>query len=368
MAKYRALSLFSGAGGMDIGVRNAGFDILAEIEMDKYCCQTLRASVEREKRKTLVLETDIKEIDPEELINKLNLKPNDLDLLFGGPPCQPFSLAGKQKSLNDIRGPLLFEILRFANVFKPKVIFIEQVKGLLSAKGEKGEKGEVFNLFISGLEKINYTSKWQICCAADYGVPQIRERVILIATYGKNGFVFPEHTHAPKEQANDLFNLKPYVTVGEALSGLGKPMAKIPGTTFFNQVDSHVDVTPMRDKERIASVPEGAYLASQTHLGKDILCGLQPKDTTKYLRLNRSKPSNTLRCGEIFYHPTENRYLTPREYMRLHGYTDDYILLGPIRSRTGTVKNLDQHRQVANSVPPPLAYAISNKIRVFLDE
>jgi DNA (cytosine-5)-methyltransferase 1 len=353
---------------MDIGVKNAGFDILADIEMDKYCCQTLRASVEREKRNTIVLETDIKDVNPEELIDKLNMKPGDLSLLFGGPPCQPFSLAGKQKSLNDIRGPLLFEILRFASLFRPKVIFIEQVKGLLSAKGEKGRKGEVFDLFIKELENIDYTPKWQICCAADYGVPQMRERIIIIATYGKNGFIFPEYTHAPKEQANNLFNLKPYMTVGEALLGLGKPMEKIQGTTFYNKIDSHVDVTPIRDRERIANVPEGAYLASQTHLGKDILCGLQSKDTTKYLRLNREKPSNTLRCGEIFYHPIENRYLTPREYMRLHGYNDDYILLGPIRSRNRTVKNLDQHRQVANSVPPPLAYAIANKIRSFLDE
>jgi DNA (cytosine-5)-methyltransferase 1 len=368
MEKYYGLSLFSGAGGMDIGVKNAGFDVLAEIEMDKYCCQTLRASIEREKGNTIVLETDIKDVNPEELINKLNIKPGDLSLLFGGPPCQPFSLAGKQKSLNDIRGPLLFEILRFASLFRPKVIFIEQVKGLLSARGEKGRKGEVFDLFIKELENINYTPKWQICCAADYGVPQIRERIIIIATYGKNGFVFPEHTHAPKEQANNLFNLKPYMTVGEALLGLGKPMEKIHGTTFYNQINSHVDVTPIRDRERISNVPEGTYLASQTYLGKDILCGLQSKDTTKYLRLNREKPSNTLRCGEIFYHPIENRYLTPREYMRLHGYNDDYILLGPIRSRTGTVKNLDQHRQVANSVPPPLAYAIAKKIRSFLDE
>ena len=145
MRKYRALSLFSGAGGMDIGVKKSGFNILAEIEIDKYCCQTLRAAVEREKRNTIILETDIKNVNPDELINQLNLKPNELDLLFGGPPCQPFSLAGKQKSLNDTRGPLLFEILRFAKVFKPKVIFIEQVKGLLSAKGDKKEKGEVFN-------------------------------------------------------------------------------------------------------------------------------------------------------------------------------------------------------------------------------
>jgi DNA (cytosine-5)-methyltransferase 1 len=368
MKDLRSLSLFSGAGGMDIGVKKAGFEILAEIELDQYCCQTLRAACEREKRNTLVIENDIRQINPQTLMNELNIKSRELDLLFGGPPCQPFSLAGKQHSLNDIRGPLLFEIIRFAEAFKPKVIFLEQVKGLLSAKGVDGKKGDVFQTFLSELERLGYTPKWQVCCAADYGVPQLRERVFVVAACGENGFHFPEHTHAPKEAARNLLSLKPYVTVGDALAGLGKPAPKTPGTTFFDVPDSHVDVTPPRDRERIAHVPEGFYLASQTQLDKSILCNLSPKDTTKYLRLHCGKPSNTLRCGEIFYHPTENRYLTPREYMRLHGYDDDYLLLGPIRSRTGTVRNLDQHRQVANSVPPPLAYAVAKQIRNFLNE
>jgi DNA (cytosine-5)-methyltransferase 1 len=368
MNQLQALSLFSGAGGMDIGVRKAGFEILAEIEFDQYCCQTLRAACEREKRKTIVIENDIRKIEPHELMKEFRIKSRELDLLFGGPPCQPFSLAGKQNSLNDIRGPLLFEIIRFAEVFKPKVIFLEQVKGLLSAKGQDGKKGGVFQTFLSELERLRYTPKWQVCRAADYGVPQLRERVLVVATYGKNGFTFPERTHAPKESTNDLFAFKPYITVGEALNGLGKPAPKTPGTAFFDVPDSHVDVTPPRDRERIANVPEGFYLASQTQLDKSILCNLSPKDTTKYLRLHRERPSNTLRCGEIFYHPTEDRYLTPREYMRLHGYDDDYLLLGPIRSRTGTVKNLDQHRQVANSVPPPLAYVVAKQIRSFLNE
>ncbi|MDR2494726.1 MAG: DNA cytosine methyltransferase, partial [Spirochaetaceae bacterium] len=91
MKHLQALSLFSGAGGMDIGVRKAGFEIIAEIEFDRYCCQTLRAACEREKRKTVVIENDIREIDPKELLNEFNIKPRELDLLFGGPPCQPFS-------------------------------------------------------------------------------------------------------------------------------------------------------------------------------------------------------------------------------------------------------------------------------------
>jgi DNA (cytosine-5)-methyltransferase 1 len=364
----KAISLFSGAGGMDIGIRNAGFEVLAEVEVDKYCCQTLRAAVEREGVTTRVLEDDIRNVKPAVLADELSLQPKELDLLFGGPPCQPFSLAGKQNGLDDVRGPLLFEVVRFAEYFMPKAILLEQVKGLLSAKGKDGKRGGVFKHFLSELERIGYIPKWQVCCAADYGVPQLRERVFVVATRDKNGFDFPPPTHAPYNENVSFFDLPQYITVGEALQGLPVPTPKIKGTTFQSSENSHVDVTPARDRERISVVPEGSYLSAQTHVNKDIRGNLSPKDTTKFLRLDSHKPSNTLRCGEIFFHPTADRYLTPREYMRIHGYDDEYRLCGPIRSRSGSVKDLDQHRQVANSVPPPLAYAMGSQIGRYLDE
>jgi DNA (cytosine-5)-methyltransferase 1 len=366
--KKISVSLFSGAGGMDIGIRSAGFDILADIEIDKHCCSTLRAAVARENMPTQIIEEDIRNIDPVSLMNNLKLKKGDLDLLFGGPPCQSFSIAGKQLGLSDERGLLLFEIIRFAKVFSPKVILLEQVKGLLSSKGAENRRGEVFEKFLNELELANYTSKWKTIIAADYGVPQLRERLFVVATRGRNGFVFPEPTHAPKEKCNGLFPCEPYIGVGQVLKGLQKPDPKVKGITVYDRIDGHVDVTPARDRERIAQVPEGSHLAAQTHLGEDLRCGLLRKDTTKYLRLHRERPANTLRCGEIFYHPTEDRYLTPRECMRIHGYPDDYILQGPIRSRTGSVKNIDQHRQVANSVPPPVANKLGIQIMRFLDE
>ncbi len=366
--RYKALSLFSGAGGMDIGVQDAGFNILAQIEIDKHCCNTLRTAREREKRDTKIVESDIRAIDPTEFRKGLHLEKGELDLLFGGPPCQSFSLAGKQLGLKDERGMLLFEMVRFAEEFEPKVILVEQVKGLLSAKGSKQRKGEIFEKFLTALENAGYSSKWRVILAADYGVPQLRERLFVIATLEKNGFSFPERTYAPLEECNGLFSYKPHRGIGSAIENIGIPALKIKGTTFYDREDSHVDVTPDRDRERIAQVPEGSYLAAQIHLGQKLLRGLKSKDTTKYLRLHRDRPANTLRCGEIFYHPIEDRYLTPREYMRIHGYPDSYILKGPIRSRTGTVKNLDQHRQVANSVPPPLAEALASKIFDYLHE
>ena len=364
----KAISLFSGAGGMDVGVRQAGFEVLTCVEWDPYCCQTLRRNIASEHQSTTVIEGDIREVDPKEVAKISGVRPKTLDLLFGGPPCQTFSLIGKQRGLKDERGLLLFQMARFAEFFQPRVVLLEQVKGLLSAKGEKGMRGEVFQHFLSDLERIGYVPKWRVLLAADYGVPQKRERLFVVATRGVNGFNFPEPTHTSDDAAHQLFGLQPHTSAGDALKGLGKPHPKIKGQTIYDNHQSHVDVTPERDRERIAQVPEGSYLAAQTHLSIELRRGLSPKDTTKYLRAHRKKPSNTLRCGEIFYHPTQNRYLTPREYMRIHGYPDSYQLCGPIRSRTGTVKNLDQHRQVANSVPPPLAKSLGAAIKAYLHE
>lgn len=362
-ASRKALSLFSGAGGMDIGILRAGFSVIACIELDPHCCETLRAAAAREGRETRIIEDDIRKIDPQGLSQELGIKPGELDLLCGGPPCQAFSQIGKQEALEDARGLLLFEMTRFADALKPKTILIEQVKGLLSAKGFNGKRGAVFEMLLSELERLGYIPKWQVLNAADYGVPQLRHRVFIVATRKPNGFQFPLPTHAPLDHTLGLFQLRSYPTVGEVLRNLPNPSSK----NGKGRDCCHVDVTPTGDRFRIHGVPEGSFLAAQTHLPKEQVRNLTVKDTTKFLRLSRSKPANTLRCGEIFFHPLQDRYLTPREYMRIHGFPDSYILRGPIRGRSGRVRALDQHRQVANSVPPPVAQAIAMEIAKLLN-
>lgn len=361
-SRPRALSLFSGAGGMDIGVSDAGFEILACVEKDPNCCETLRVNIERKGSGTKVLCEDVKEFDPRQLMKSLSIRTGELDLLFGGPPCQAFSQIGKQKGLDDPRGLLLFEIARYAKAIKPKVILVEQVKGLLNAKDHKGKPGGAFELFISQLASLGYIAKWKIINAAEHGLPQSRKRIFIVATRKTNGYEFPSATHSKPQTLQTLFPLLPYSTVGMALRGLRKP-PRLNGKPPF---DSHVDVTPQGDQKRILGVPEGSYLAAQLHLPKQQRGKLTKKDTTKYKRLHRKQPSLTLRCGEIFFHPTQDRYLTPREYMRLHGFPDEYLFKGPIRSRSGRVRDLDQHRQVANSVPPPLAKILAEKILAIL--
>lgn len=114
-----ALSLFSGAGGIDIGVMQAGFDVKACIEIDPHCCETLRSAASRENRKTLIIEDDIRTVKANNLMNHLGLEPGELDLLFGGPPCQAFSQIGKRKVPDDVRGMFLFRNVRFAEESRP---------------------------------------------------------------------------------------------------------------------------------------------------------------------------------------------------------------------------------------------------------
>jgi DNA (cytosine-5)-methyltransferase 1 len=290
--------------------------------------------------------------------------PGQLDLLAGGPPCQSFSLIGKRGSLEDDRGLLLFEMVRFAEAFMPKAILIEQVRGLVSAPGADNKRGGALKSLLSRLEALGYQVSHKILRAADYGVPQLRDRLFIIGTRDRQ-FEFPEPTHFRLETVtklkSNLFDrkLKPYMTVEDAIGDLPSPTGKEEPETFPN----HVDVTPSRDIERITGVPEGDYLARQMHLPADQRQRLNPKkDTTKFRRLAWSEPSLTLRGGEAFYHPTGNRYLTPREFMRIHGFGDAHILSGPIRGRSGSFRTLDQHRQVANAVPPPLAKALGEAL------
>ncbi len=349
---------------MDIGVLQSGFDVRCCVELDSNCCETLRENIKRSGRDTLVFEGDINTFDPSDILRAAELKPGELDLLFGGPPCQAFSQIGKQQSLNDDRGMLLFQVIRYAKVMQPKAIMMEQVKGILTAKDLDGTPGGVFQSFIKSLDDLGYVPKWKVVLAARYGVPQLRERVILVATKKPNGFEFPAPTHDKPENCNGFFSLMPYMTVGSVIADLPSPKSKERGDDIPD--DSHYDVTPRRDRERIHGVPEGKNLSSQTHLPAEQIRNLTKKDTTKFLRLHRDKPSNTIRGGEIFFHPTEDRYLTPRECMRIHGFPDDYVLRGPIRGRTGSVRNLDQHRQIGNAVPPPLAKAVATSIYEYL--
>jgi len=182
-------------------------------------------------------------------------------------------------------------------------------------------------------------------------VPQCRKRAVIIAVPKGRAFAFPVPEFPFRER-----------TAGEVLDGLPKAVSPPEPPLAHN----HVDVTPERDRYRISFVPEGLWLSKAEGAPPGVVRRLTPKDSTKFRRLDRNRPSLTLRCGEALYHPTEDRYITPREAARIQGFPDTYVLEGPIRRRTGVVRTLDQHRQVANAVPPPLAQAVASHVRTAL--
>ena len=323
-----AISLFSGAGGLDIGLNSAGIHTVASVELDKHCAQTLRRNTN-----TRVFNEDVRSVSPKEVLASTGL--SEIDVIHGGPPCQPFSQIGARKGLGHKDGMLLFEMVRWVEELRPKVFIIEQVKGVLKHQ-------DAFEHLQRSIAALGYSLDWEMLNSVEFNVAQKRERVFLVGS--RTG---------PATFKNYLRRLPDQKTVGSVIRDLPAPGSE--------NLPNHLDKTPARDRERISFVKEGEWL-SKSDAPADIIMRLTRKDTTKFRRLAFDQPSLTLRCGEIFYHPTNDRYLTPREYMRIHGYPDRYVLEGPIRGRTGQVSNLDQHRQIANSVPPPLAKAVGSAV------
>ena len=335
----KALSLFAGAGGFDIGVDAAGYKTVCSVEVDPHCVATLR----RNSREKKVVQSDVRAVDPNQLALSLGVKAEELGLIYGGPPCQPFSQAGKRKGVADERGGLVFEMVRFVEALRPRAALIEQVPAFLKSASDGVSMKDVLR---ERFARLGYDLFAEALNASSFGVPQSRKRAFIVCVPTGTRFSFP------------LGELRAPPTVGEALKNLPPPSLK----DETPAASSHVDVTPARDRERISFVPEGFWLSKSPGVPPNILRNLTKKDTTKYRRLSRRGQALTLRCGEMPYHPLENRYLTPRETARLQGFPDDWVFEGPIRARTGTVRNLDQHRQIANAVPPPLAKAVAEKL------
>ena len=339
--KPKAISLFAGAGGLDLGVDAAGFHTVCAIEMDQHCVSTLL----RNSRRKHIWQVDVRALDPQAAVEAIDIKRDQLGLLHGGPPCQPFSQIGTQSGIADPRGLLVFEMVRFASALKPSAVLIEQVPRFLDSL--VGQGMTMVDALSEEFFKIGYDLHAEIANAANFGVPQLRKRAILVAVPRGESFSFP------------VARTRERKTVGGAIGDLPKPVPP----DCDPRASNHVDVTPERDRYRISFVKEGEWLAKSETAPPDVIRKLTAKDSTKYRRLHRDLPALTLRCGEIPYHPVENRYLTPRETARLQGFPDRHVFVGPIRRRTGTVRNLDQHRQVANAVPPPLAKRMAMQVK-----
>lgn len=319
-----AIELFAGAGGLSIALKKAGFDIKALIEIDKNCCDTLRLNF----NELNIIQDDIHNVDLSEY--------KGIDLLAGGIPCQAFSFSGLKKGLNDKRGQLFFSFIDNLVLLQPKMFLIENVKGLLFHNKKK-----TFEFLKKELEKTGYKVYFKLCNTEKYNVPQKRERLIIIGVRNdiNKEFVFPKECEH-------------VVTVREALKD-------VPYSLGLNY--------PEYKNKILSLVPEGGnWKDLPDNIAKEYLGKAYYSDGGKTgiaKRLAWDKPSPTLLCSPMQKvtercHPSETRPLTIREYARLQTFPDSYDFSGGI---------LSQYSQIGNAVPIEFGYAITNEIKIFLE-
>lgn len=216
----KAVSLFSGAGGMDLGFSES-CSVVSANEYDPVFCETLRRNL----KNTHVVEGNISKLSGLELA-----RGKKIDIVFGGPPCQAFSAAGKQKGLNDPRGSMIEQYVRLVRELKPEVFVLENVPNLKAIDG-----GRVLAHTLALIDQAGYAAEWYILNAADYGAPQARRRLFILGRKKKYrdplGKPLPTHSDQPS-----IFGLKPYVTVADALQGLPAATIRDNGTVLIESV------------------------------------------------------------------------------------------------------------------------------------
>lgn len=369
--QFTTISLFSGGMGLDIGFERSGrFRLLACVEKDKASCATIRANkVSGCSAPPILFEADICSLDPLAILKQLGLKVGELDVLIGGPPCQSFSTAGRRGTVQDPRGTLLWQFLRFIDAMRPKFFVMENVRGLLSAalqhrqiadRPEQGGEalatdetaGSVVRAFSRDLQNLNDVSYHMDCFevnAVNYGAPQLRERAIFIGNRFGESVDFPDPTHGRSEALSidpsqpSLFScepsaLKPWRTLRDALEGLREDQTAV------------MDFSP-RKKHFLEMIPPGANWRSlpvneqQESMGK--AWHAKGGRSGWWRRLTFDLPSPTLvtmpnHASTSLCHPTATRALSIQEYARIQEFPDDWVFHGT---------TADQYRQVGNAVP-----------------
>ena len=350
MSKPKVISLYSGAGGLDYGFEAAGFDTAVALEWDHQACETLRAN----RPKWAVIERDITQVPSAELLETGGIKKGEAAMLIGGPPCQPFSKAGywhkgDSLRLDDPRANTLAAYLRVLQDTTPQAFLLENVEGLAYAGKDEG-----LRLLVDAIETINkktkskYRPKFQVLNAADFGVPQVRKRVIMIAARDGSEFQFPTPTHADASEHPLLPGQAAPRTAWDALGDVGPE----PGEELAMR-GAWADLLP--------SIPEGSNYLHHTERGDGLaLFGWRRRYWSFLLKLAKNLPSWTIQAqpgpaiGPFHW---ESRRLSMRELCRLQTFPDDVRITG----NRGAVQ-----KQIGNAVPSLMAEVVARQIRVQL--
>lgn len=351
-----ALSFFSGAMGLDLGLKKAGIEVLLACEFDKACRKTIAAN-----NPDIALLGDIWNYSAEQIRDSAGLSQNEeIDLIVGGPPCQAFSTAGSRRGFNDQRGGALIRYIELIEQLKPKYAVLENVRGLLSAPlshrphADRDDEspleseelpGGALLLILDRLKRAGYGVSFNLYNSANYGSPQVRERVVLICHRGGEELPYLEPTHSDKSE----FNLPTWNTFRNAVEGLEN--AKHEHLTF-----------PEGRLRYYKMLGPGEYWKhlpleiQKQALGKSFYAG--GGKTGFFRRLAWDKPAPTLVTHPAMpatdlAHPIEDRPLSIQEYKRVQQFPDEWIICGSL---------VDQYKQVGNAVPAGLGEAIGKLI------
>ncbi|CAI8691907.1 DNA cytosine methyltransferase [Burkholderia sp. IT-111MI5] len=385
--KYKVISLFSGAMGLDIGLEQTDrFEVLACVEKVPSFCATIRANhaLGHLHKDLKVFEGDITNIDPADVLAACGLKPGELDVLVGGPPCQSFSTAGRRMATQDPRGTLLWQYLRFVEYMQPRFFLMENVRGLLSAalkhrpialRPEKGGPplerdempGSVVRLFAEDLQNLSSASGtgYHMDCfevnAVNYGAPQLRERALFVGNRYNTVVNFPDPTHGPSYVPEgsqgglfDAKDLKPWRTLRDAIGGLSDPGEVI--MDFSPRKKSFLSLVPPGSNWRSLPVEKQQESMGRAWFAKGGRSGW-------WRRLSYDLPCPTLvtmpnHASTALCHPGEVRALSLKEYALIQEFPADW-------SFRGTASQ--QYAQVGNAVPVRLGQVAGNVIAKELD-
>jgi len=329
--KYTFIDLFSGAGGFSLGFDQAGFKNVFSVEYDHEICETYRYNFPEHQ----LIECDITKLEDNKILELV--KGMTIDVIIGGPPCQGFSMAGNigRKFADDPRNQLFKEFVRVVRLVRPKCFVMENVARLYTRLNGKTRE-EIKQSF----EALGYVVKADIVCAADYGVPQIRNRVLFIGKLTDDFMFqipFPKKIKEPAPTIKDAIDRFPPLQNGES-SAIPNHEAMVHSSQML---------------EKMSYVKDGGCR-------NDIPEHIRPQkgDVRKYIRYDSSKPSICI-TGDMrkVFHYNQNRALTVRELAAIQSYPDSFIFLG---------NKIKQQQMVGNSVPPMLAKAIAEAVKTML--
>ena len=338
--------------GLDLGIEKAGFSIKVCVEKDNEAASTIRANT------TIpVIEDDITNVSANQILTTAGLSSKDVTMIVGGPPCQAFSTAGRQKGLADFRGNVIIQYLRLVSEIHPKYFILENVRGLLSAKLNavpdnyleyqelESSKGSVLHFLINEFKKLGYAISYALLNSANYGVPEKRERVILIGHLGER-VPLPPPTHSQ----TGSFGTKKWITLREAIGDL----ENVPSLKYIPLRDKSIPyLLLLKEGENWRNLPEEI---AKKAMGKAYFLG---GGKTGFLRrLSYDEPSPTLVTSPtmpatLLCHPTQLRPLSIEEYARIQQFPDNWNFIGNITS---------VYRQIGNAVPVGLGYAVGKQI------